>query len=1229
MKKLSFAIGLVLSTAAMAAPIAHAADEKPIITFRTNIYDQYGSSNSFHIVLGTSEETYFDIDYGYGTEEVAVGQAIFDEETQAIVGTTVSMSVGPDGIVKIYGDASLLDYFGAIGCYIDRIDLGDCKNLEILDLQHNELSGLDLSPYPNLRAVYLSDNPFSKETPLVVGDNHPELIILEVDITQWISPDFDICHYPKLMVFDGYACQSLTHIDPTKCSDLLRLSLDSTPVRTVDVSKNPRLQVLNVEDSGIGSLDLSNNPELTQLYITHTSPNLHPESKFTGLDISRNPKLAYLAAGGNRLSAIDLSNNPLLTHIFLQDNLLTSIDVEGLDNLYVLDLRDNYFNYNTLPLPNPQWGEYYYAQHGLKVDREYKVGSTIDLSKEVVRPGTVTQASLYSFDRAANESTPLPADYVSYKDGTVTLHKECPDSVFVSFVNSSFMEWPLTTAMFKVRSEADFGKPSPVATIGTTLQAGKPFDIGVGIAGASAADPATFYVDLGDGKQTRFQATGSGIPLAPNVASTVKGDGDIIVYIPSGSELTALSVDDMPLYSLDVAAASNLQELSAANTALTQIDLSLNNRLRSLDLSGNRFTSVDLTGANGALGKTGLRDINLSNNRLSSVVLNDTRAIDRLDLSHNRLATFDYKEFEYLLEFNISHNSLSSVNLSYFTSATKVDVSHNVLEEVLMPETNVFEEFRIDNNRFTLANLPLLSDCDYEYAPQAAIAIPEVAPGVNLSAQNRVVDGVGTTFTWRMADDNSDVPADKIECAGGLTRFTDPDLGTVYCVMTNPAFPAFKGDNALRTTNVTAAAMPTRCIASFTTTEEGQPVGLSLAAAKDNTALYIDWTGEGLAPEQYLLTDTYRLFDATTRKGARVKVLTYEATDTITVFSMSGASLADADFTDMDSVSTLTIANAGLSTLKFPKNYRFIEELNLDGNRFDNSSLNIARFDALRVLNISNNSFDALDLSKNRRLILATAANNALTSVKLDNPQMWMLDLGNNNLTEIDLSGVPDMQQLFLTGNRLSEIDVDGLDDLLVLTLDQNRFKFSTLPLPDGRFKLYNYWNQAALTPPVEDHKCDLSSEAEIDGVATVYQWFVGVPEIDENGALAGEELYVDDEYTIEDGITTFLIQYDGIMCVMTNELFPNLYLYTNLLSTEDGIRSAEADTSVAVTLNGDAIAVTTSGIADGTPVALHSLDGRRLATSAVASGKATLSSVPRGHCVLSVAGKAFKLLVK
>ena len=125
MKKLmsaNFVMRLVAAVAMVFAGLipAHAvkAGEEPIITFHTDILNQTNAGSVFTIMLGASKDTYIEVDYGYGPVEEEVKQAYFDEESGALKGTYFTCSASPEGIVKIYGDASLIDVFDGQGCYI-------------------------------------------------------------------------------------------------------------------------------------------------------------------------------------------------------------------------------------------------------------------------------------------------------------------------------------------------------------------------------------------------------------------------------------------------------------------------------------------------------------------------------------------------------------------------------------------------------------------------------------------------------------------------------------------------------------------------------------------------------------------------------------------------------------------------------------------------------------------------------------------------------------------------------------------------------------------------------------------------------------------------------------------------------------------------------------------------------------------------------------------------------
>lgn len=211
------------------------------------------------------------------------------------------------------------------------------------------------------------------------------------------------------------------------------------------------------------------------------------------------------------------------------------------------------------------------------------------------------------------------------------------------------------------------------------------------------------------------------------------------------------------------------------------------------------------------------------------------------------------------------------------------------------------------------------------------------------------------------------------------------------------------------------------------------------------------------------------------------------------------------------------------------------------------------------------NKLTSVDLTDLKRLMCVYLGNNELTEIKLDNPLLWLLYASVNQLSQIDLSRVPEMEQLDLSNNLFSTIDITPLKRLRSLSLASNCFTFATLPAAlksDGTeiYNIYAYRNQKPLDVECINGKVDLSSQASIFGNETSYRWFIGVPEIDSEGNMIGEELVAGEEYVVENGITTFSIDYDDVMCVMTNKSFPNLYLYTNLFKVNSGIDDIMVD---------------------------------------------------------------------
>lgn len=1151
MKKILFAIATFILPLTMAAQ-----EGEPIITFHTTMYEDKGQNNSFSIVLGaTKAGTYVDIDCGYGPEELEVGVANLDSEGE-MNGSLYKGKVSENGTVTIYGDPTKIDYFNASGCGITDIQFHKDLNLQILNLEHNNLKSLNVDDMDELAVLYIMDNPFSKDTPLMIG-YLPKLLVLEMGQIGFVSPDFTLKNFPLLYSFDAYHCLDFSKCDPSGCPSLVRLSLDMTNVETLDVTHNPNLCILNVSDTRVSKLDLSQNPLLQELYITHASGTMNKDVKFDEIDVTHNPDLYHFFCGGNNLRTLDLSQNPSLFTLSAPKNYISGIDLSHNEGLYSVNLSGNCMNFATLPSYGENWGEYYYEQRDLEMQNTYKVGDVIDFSNRVLRPGTITGARLYAVPKDdPTNYIELDDSFYSYENGVLTLLRDTTTQVFVLFQNSELTEYGLYTEKFYIKSVAEYGKDVKAVEFASISDEGTPISIALGIEGAEQ-DPVNVQVDFGDGTMKTIQVKSSS-PTSSNITGSRASTGNIAIYVPQDRFITSLCTDGIGITNINLAELSELEMLKLRNAGLYNIDLSYNAKLKELDLEGNNLYNISLKGKTYYYYKSQLTNINLSHNNISTFTYDDMYSFKNINLSHNKLQEMDFSDADNLVNVNLSDNLFTELTFTYSEALKDLDVSNNNLTSIYVPEAAELSNLNVSGNLFTLATMTTLektfagslaNGCQLTYAPQQAIKIAQTSPGVDLSEQFIEKDGQHTSIAWKKADGTKLKEGLDYIQLDGSTKFSKDLKGIpVYAELTHAAYPQFSGENALRTTLVTPIDEPTIEIASFTTTQNND-VELSLAALEDGTSVYFDWAGNGNVT-QYTLGTSYRRFSATTKAGAKVRVLVADEKDKLNIFSITGAQMTNLKLNDrLKSCFAITIADAGLTEIDMPQ-CNGLGELNLSGNNL--TAMDFSKTPNLMYLSLNSNYLTSIDITTLEGLQLAYLGNNLLTDVKMKNQLLWNLDLGNNKLEEIDLSGVPNMSQMWLSCNKLKHVDVSKLKELKVLSLTSNLFDFSTLPLPKDSWTVYNYGSQANLEVECIDGKVDLSYMAKIDTAATVYRWFLGAPTQNEDTSeWEGEELVEGEEFTIENGITTFTpnADLDDIVGLITNGCFPQLTMMTNAFS--------------------------------------------------------------------------------
>ena len=1127
--------------------------QSPIMTFKTTLYDNAGTTNAFHFYLGAKETTPIEIDFGYGKQEFVISEAVYDP-TAGISGTLIEGSVGPRGTVSIYGDASLIDYVDIKGVYATTLDISQLTQLEILRVDYNDIEALDLSNHHKLQVIYANSNPFNV-SPLKIGPNKPDLTILELSMVENLDPSLNISDYPNLAVFEAYATPTLTTCDPSQCPGLMKLTVDATNISSLDVSNNPELLILNIGETKITSIDLSNNPKLREFYCTHMG-SMNQDYPMTSLDVSKNTQLQRLMCSGNQLTSIDVSNNPLLTSLFCNTNLLTSIDISKNPYIESLNVSNNYLDFVTLPEPRNSFIEYYYYQRPLPLDRSYAVNSTIDLTDRVVRPNSTTTAKLFTntfTDDGMPSTVELPASAYRYENGKITLLEEVPDSVYITFKNSLLSEYELYTTNFKIKSEAEYGKPNPVITLRTSPGI-RTVAYKIGMVGASPETPKTFYVDFGDGTLVEYTTTSAVLPEEANAVGDVKRTGSMTIYMPEGEDLTAFGVADTRLTSLDLSKAPLLAYLSVTNCGLNTVDISHNRWLYDVDLNTNNLSSINLKGANDRDDLTSLKRINLANNKLTSITPG-FRQLEYADVSNNQLASINLLKASDMKELNLSHNLIEDVDLRDLEAIEYLDLSDNSLSSILILEYLPLKKLDISDNRFPLSTLPTKGAETLVYAPQKPWILPSKAPVADLSMQivPMVIDP--TVFKWYKADGTPVADDAIVETSIGLFRFDDVTLGEVYCEFSNSLFPALTGENTYRTTNIEVAPMPTEVVTTFKPLLNGTGE-IVLVGKNADASIYVDWEGNGNM-RQYIAGTTPTIFQVPVKKNVEVNFYAYDQNCGLTVMTIGAGPLKYIDASPLTELKAFSVLGSQLTsdriTLPASEN---LEEITITNANLTSYDL-LNDYKDLQMIKLTNNQLTEFNSSNWDKLQVLYLDGNVIENVDLSNPLLWELGLTSNRLTEIDLLDLPALQQVWLSGNQLTDIDVEGIRNLRLLDIAGNNFNFNTLPEPKESYVLYAYAYQNPVEAVCDNGEVDLSMYG-----ATDYRWFVGEPTYDvEADDYVGTELREGTDFTINGDVTTFKKSYSGVVCLMTNAKFPMLGLMTLPMSVSPvGVQTVSAE---------------------------------------------------------------------
>ncbi len=238
----------------------------------------------------------------------------------------------------------------------------------------------------------------------------------------------------------------------------------------------------------------------------------------------------------------------------------------------------------------------------------------------------------------------------------------------------------------------------------------------------------------------------------------------------------------------------------------------------------------------------------------------------------------------------------------------------------------------------------------------------------------------------------------------------------------------------------------------------------------------------------------------------------------------------------------------------------------------------------LHGLNCEGNPISVLDLSQNPELTGLRCSSCSIKSLNLiGNPELTNLSCNSNGLHTLNLTVQTNLVYLDCHDNLLTKLDVQRNPKLRLLFCSDNLLDFSTLPLQQPKFQIYNYAPQRPIP---------MTGDADMGDIIDLGSLFKpGFAVSDFVWKLKGGMPLVENlDYVCTGGKTVFFrLPGDSVYCEIVNRQFGDL-CGTNALKTEL-IRIDESRASVVMLTEKSAGDTITMRLRADTPATMIQLD--------------------------------------
>lgn len=609
----------------------------------------------------------------------------------------------------------------------------------------------------------------------------------------------------------------------------------------------------------------------------------------------------------------------------------------------------------------------------------------------------------------------------------------------------------------------------------------------------SATDGATIQVDWGDGvlKDVTIADYNAAGYVFTEVDGTIAGTS-IKVYAPDASKINYLSADwtqaddaDAKIKGINVSQLAGLKELILDNNNIGSLDISKCVALTTLRASDNRLTSLTfgenpnlktVTVSNNFNVTSGSLNSGAGNNQVLAADWSKLPELSSLNVAANLYSelgwsdTFDISKNTKLATLNINGCGISELDLTPFTSLKTLNAQWNSLEKADlsgMMANGAFPSLTLSTTAVTVGQSEVWPRMLFSF-----IVAPEAA-GKTMTLNISTTDKQSVQVDWGNGTLSNPVETKNYE--------TDWEYGT-----------------------------PTGKVAGTNVTVYGSdPTTIN--------KLDLAWDKEAGAETKILSANLSKL----------------SGMDDLTVASNALTSL---DLTGNAALAKLYINGNNISDIRFPENCALtrIEAQNTaEAGENDLFKVDLSKATKLNylVINFNNKNSEAttINLENNTELATLMATDCNLETIDVSKlAKLAQLTVNNNNLETVDVSQMNEKGRLFAMNNKISSLVLPA--KLATLNVSNNKLTFETLPSTSIATN-YTYNNQKPMVVTAAEGKVDLSSQAMVDNVETVYVWTSGTEEIK--------------DFSVMNGLFTFTKSAEKAVCTMTNAMLPKLSLTT------------------------------------------------------------------------------------